>query len=245
MVNENRTNHYIFDLDGTLTPPRSKMLQEMKESLFRFMKEKTTNSKFHLISGSDIDKIKEQTDLWLLNQFNSVHACSGNEVWMNGEIIRTSHWKPSPPLLIALKRLVDMSRYENKKTNHIEKRVGSINFSICGRDSNTKERFNYFNWDIENKERKGLVEILSEMFPDIEFDIGGQISIDIYPKGKNKSQIIDTMSFKEPDDYIYFFGDSIIFGNDKSLADRIKQHSLGVSFNVSDWEDTVRILSTM
>ena len=45
-------------------------------------------------------------------------------------------------------------------------------------------------YDNENSERKIITHAIKEKFPNLDAVIGGQISIDIYPKGKDKSQIL-------------------------------------------------------
>ena len=79
-------------------------------------------------------------------------------------------------------------------------------------------------------------------FPDIEASIGGQISIDIYEKGKNKAQVLN-----EINDEIYFFGDKMDKGgNDYPIAARLKEenrkHTL---FKVSNPNETWNILKTL
>ena len=48
-------------------------------------------------------------------------------------------------------------------------------------------------------------------FPELEASVGGQISIDVHPKGANKSQILDDLSGE-----IYFFGDKTEIGGNES-----------------------------
>lgn len=68
-----------------------------------------------------------------------------------------------------------------------------VNISTVGRRASTELRKQYYEWDKENKERESIVSKLSYMYRDLEFSIGGDISIDIYPKGKDKSQVLHDM----------------------------------------------------
>ena len=64
--------------------------------------------------------------------------------------------------------------------------------------------------------------------------LGGEISIDIYAKGKNKSQVLECMSGTT-----VFFGDRCCEGgNDYEIATKCDRY-----FNVGGWEDTYRILN--
>ena len=47
---------YIFDVDGTLTPSR----QSMTMKIYSFFKQWSLHNKFYLVTGSDVDKTKEQ-----------------------------------------------------------------------------------------------------------------------------------------------------------------------------------------
>ena len=69
----------------------------------------------------------------------------------------------------------------------------------------------YFEYDNEKGERKIIANAIKEKFPELDAVIGGQISVDIYPKGKDKSQILDVIKqdrLVEVDEYV-FIGDRI------------------------------------
>ena len=79
-------------------------------------------------------------------------------------------------------------------------------------------------------------QIVETTFPHLEASIGGQISIDIYPKGKNKSQILDDVKGD-----ITFFGDRCEFGgNDYPIVEKIKDFE--TIHSVKNWEETYKIL---
>jgi hypothetical protein len=70
----------------------------------------------------------------------------------------------------------------------------------------------------------------------LQATVGGDTGIDIAPRGADKSQIL--RDFKE-DDTIHFYGDAMFDdGNDKPLADVLKQYQLGFSHQVRDWKHT-------
>ena len=49
---------FIFDVDGTLTPSRRKMTKDFEKFFSKWAEENT----FYLVSGSDLEKMKEQVE---------------------------------------------------------------------------------------------------------------------------------------------------------------------------------------
>lgn len=89
-------------------------------------------------------------------------------------------------------------------------------------------------FDVRVKEREKFCKIIMETFPDIEATVGGQISIDIYALGMNKSQIIKHI--KGP---IYFFGDKTKKGeNDYAIANN--HNNIGLKlFNMYECSSSI------
>ena len=58
-----------------------------------------------------------------------------------------------------------------------------LNISIVGRDCSLEQRQDYFEYDNNVGERPSIAEEINATWKDIEAVIGGQISIDITPKG--------------------------------------------------------------
>ena len=118
-----------------------------------------------------------------------------------------------------------------------------INFSIVGREASQQQRDIYSRWDKENKEREAIVKVLSNKYTNLDFKIGGQISIDIQPKGANKSQASKWLREKFKGCELYFFGDKITKnGNDYDIAEDIKENKDGKVFNISGPTETIEIL---
>ena len=59
---------YIFDMDGTLTPSRREMTPDFEEFYSRWAKHHT----FFLVSGSNLEKIKEQVPQYILDMSEGV-----------------------------------------------------------------------------------------------------------------------------------------------------------------------------
>ena len=92
---------YIFDMDGTLTPSRREMTPDFEEFFSMWANTHT----FFLVSGSNLEKIKEQVPQYILDLSEGVFTCGGNQLWLNGELSYNHEFKPSDDLLSFLKEL--------------------------------------------------------------------------------------------------------------------------------------------
>ena len=227
---------YIFDIDGTLTPSRNKMDEDFKKLFETFI----SHYRVWLISGSDHTKTIEQigTDIWL--NVEKAYQCSGNQLFQRGSLIRSSEWELPGATKRCLEKFLKQSKYPHRYGNHIETRPGMVNFSVVGRQCTQEQREEYFKWDQEHKERVEFASELKERYQFLDAVVGGEISIDIYPNGKDKGQIIDDI-----DDNFTFFGDRLSpGGNDYPLkrASMVKQLKGNEFFHVKTWKDTRNLL---
>tara|TARA_Y100000034_G_C6523725_1_gene225489 strand:- start:151 stop:453 length:303 start_codon:yes stop_codon:yes gene_type:complete len=88
-----------------------------------------------------------------------------------------------------------------------------------------------------------MVEVIKNMYPHLDASVGGKISVDIYPKGNDKSQSVDWIMEHEMPNYIVFVGDRAFpGGNDYAVCERLKHHRKGVWFNVGSHRETRAIL---
>ena len=228
---------YIFDIDGTLTPSRNPIDQEFKQDFLNFCK----HQKVWLVTGSDKDKSVEQLgeDTWLAA--DRVYQCCGNQLWVGGDLVRQTEWSGPEYLDTMLNMFLEKSLYPNRHGNHIEKRIGMVNFSVVGRNCTQEQRNDYFAWDNINKEREAFAKELIERFPWLDATIGGEISIDIYERGADKGQILDDLN----GDNFTFFGDNLIpGGNDyaiqeAAIAKKLKGNEF---YNVESWKETRNLL---
>lgn len=222
---------WLFDVDGTLTPARKEIDPNFKSFFLNWIEDK----RVYLVTGSDYPKTLEQVGEEILFNVNGVYASMGNSYWEKGSNVYDIQWDYPQALLDRLKTLVESSPYPVKAGNHIELRQGMINFSTIGRDCNQHQREAYFAWDTISRERENIQKQLLSKFNDIDVQIGGQISIDIIPRGKDKSQI--SARFDQP---AIFFGDHIHSGgNDMSLALALLEKQNGsIAVHVDEWRDT-------
>ena len=230
---------YLFDIDGTLTKPRQKMSDNHVLAFLSWM----TNKNVYLVTGSDYPKVKQQLPESIVRKCNGVFCSMANQFIQSGKIIYQKKWEPTQSLTDDLNFLYKASEFPHKGKTIIEPRVGMINFSIVGREASQQQRDIYSRWDKENKEREAIVKVLSNKYTNLDFKIGGQISIDIQPKGANKSQASKWLREKFKGCELYFFGDKITKnGNDYDIAEDIKENKDGKVFNISGPTETIEIL---
>ena len=221
------TNKFIFDVDGTLTPSRGVIDKDFKEWFTDFC----VNNEVYLVTGSDYPKTVEQLGKYLCRWPVYIFNCSGNDVWAKGENIKTNSWSLPEDARSWLNEKLNASGFPLRTGQHIEDRLGTVNFSIVGRGATLKERIIYQEWDSEHEERRRISVEFNHLFQNLESRIGGETGIDIYQKGYDKSQIL---KYFDKDDVLYFFGDRCDpGGNDYPLAKKIKN-----SFHVKNWQDT-------
>ena len=244
---------YLFDVDGTLTPAKSKMDPQFAKQFFNWQKGKQV----YIVSGGSFPRIVQQLGRKNVDQVKGVFSCMGNAFYKKvPDIHGYSSWKlvyenkfkvDKPRLFFSeLERYVMESPYHTKTGNHYEERVGMVNFSIVGRNASQEERHEYEKYDAEHRERESIVKKLSKKHTQLDFVIGGAVSIDIFNKGNDKQQVITRFLKDIWDDYgIVFVGDRIKYpGNDHALAAALTEHHNGKAIEVHSWEDTRGLLKT-
>lgn len=207
---------YLFDVDGTLTPPRLSMVDSFIKKFTPFLE----NNICYIVSGSDLQKIKEQVPQYVLEKFSGIFCSMGNELFIKNRCIYSNTMHPDNGLIQDLESFRRNTKYPNKLyNNYIENRIGMINFSILGRDCNKEAREQYYCWDIIHKEREQIKYYLEKKYNNYDISIGGQISIDITLKGKGKEQSVKYLRNIYPTERFIFCGDKIREGgNDYYIA---------------------------
>ena len=227
---------YIFDVDGTLTPSRSRIDEEFRVWFIDFI----SNNAVWLVTGSDYDKTLEQLGTEICENVVTCYNCQGNDVWHRGMRVNTKAFKAPDKLQPLLEGWLQASGFPLRTGNHIEKRRGMWNFSIVGRNASTKERSEYVEWDVSNRERESIALEINSMFENVTATVGGETGIDIGRTGGDKRQILE--DFNE-DDNIHFFGDKMEpGGNDYPLANANKR---GKNYHVKNWRDTYNKLTAI
>lgn len=227
---------FLFDVDGTLTPSRQAMDPAFKQFFINFQLAHPT----YLVTGSDFPKTLEQVGWQPIFSAKKTFHCSGNECREQAKVLYKNEWEPPKDLLAELVRILLDDEYTVRTGNHIEMRTGSLNFSVVGRNATPEQREHYKKFDASFLHRKDMVYLLSNKFPDISFQIGGETGIDIFPRGADKRQVIKYL----PEAEIYFFGDAVHdYGNDQPLASAVYKRN-GFVFGVKDWRETMELLKS-
>ena len=233
---------YLFDVDGTLTPPR----MPIDKGFSGFFHQFTKANNVYLVSGSDYGKIEEQLPETILDNCKGIFGCSGAQYVEKGrEVYRKEHRFPRLLNLIC-ETFVDTSPYTRRFGNHIELRPGMLNVSVVGRNATNAARWEYFQWDQMVNERQDFVNLINKSTLPYEASSGGEISIDIVPNGWNKSVVMTEVLTKNPDANLVFFGDRICpGGNDLPLAEALtKADGNHMSIAVENYAQTWRHLET-
>lgn len=227
----------LFDVDGTLTPARQNIEEEVDTYL------QTLRNKFSvgLVGGSDLVKIANQLlppslksagvdpIETCINRYDYVFAENGLVAYRRGK-------------LLAKKNLVEymgeeklqkfinyclfyMSKLQlpTKRGNFIEFRNGLINVCPVGRSCSQSERLQFNTYDNEHKIRQKFIDELDKKFGQngeeplgLVYSIGGQISFDVFPKGWDKTFCLNLIDKSHT--RIHFFGDKTqVGGNDHEI----------------------------
>jgi phosphomannomutase len=245
-MTQTQTTIALFDLDGTLTKPRLQATEQM----LTFLKDLRKRVTIGVVSGSDRSKINEQLTRDAGEIFDYVFSENGVVAHKEKTLIGTNSiatFLGEP----RLKELINfVLRYFSdldipvKRGTFVEYRTGMLNFSPVGRACSHQERLDFFAFDKEHKIREKFVAALYERFPrdvyKLQFSIGGQISVDCFPVGWDKTYCLQYLDTIFP--HIHFFGDMTHpGGNDHEIFahERTRGHT------VSSPEDTIRLCSEL
>ncbi|XP_060063395.1 phosphomannomutase 2-like [Ylistrum balloti] len=239
----------IFDVDGTLTAPRLKVLPDMEEFLQKL------KSKVHvaLVGGSDLVKIEEQMDPTkndtVTKKFDYVFSENGLVAFKDGEKVGQENLlnyvgeeKLQKVINFAMKYMSAIT-LPAKRGTFFEFRSSMINICPVGRSCSQAERLQFAAYDKEHNMRETFRAALMKEFPDagLVFAIGGQISIDVYPVGWDKTFCL---KFIEKGNYktIHFFGDKTDpGGNDHEIFSDPRT----IGHKVTSPEDTMKQVSEL
>ena len=237
---------YLFDVDGTLTPAKSRMDKTFAKEFHEWQEDKLV----YIVSGGSFPRIIEQLGSKVVENVQGVFACMGNVYYKRREAERewTLVYENKFKVLSRkvffrdLTTIVNESSYHTKTGRHYEERTGMVNLSDVGRKADQEQRSAYEEYDAGLKEREKIVSKLAYKYPELDFVVGGAVSIDIFNRGNDKSQVV-TRVFKDEleNRRVKFFGDRTYFpGNDYSLAEILRNHPNGEVIAVETWEDTQR-----
>ncbi|XP_068605587.1 phosphomannomutase 1-like [Brachionichthys hirsutus] len=233
----------LFDVDGTLTPPREKIDPQLDE-FFQALRKKV---KIGIVGGSDYSKIAEQLGEGddVMHKFDFVFAENGTVQCKDGKLI-SKHAIQNQIGEELLQDLINfclsymgLIKLPKKRGTFIEFRNGMLNISPIGRSCTLEERIEFSEIDKKEKIREKFVAALKVKFAGkgLRFTKGGLISFDIFPEGWDKRLCLDSLE-SEGLDNIYFFGNETSDGgNDFEIFNDPRT----IGFTVYSPMDTVRL----
>lgn len=214
----------LFDVDGTLTKP----LHIITDDLDSFLQEKIKPlATIGLVGGSDLSKIARQMKGEdVVNRFDYTFCENGLVYYKNGKLLGKENMNKFIGEDLSQKFINFCLKYMSgislpcKRGSFVEFRSGMLNISPIGRSCSQEERNEFAVYDAKHKIREQFTEAMRKEFPNsgLHFSLGGQISIDVFPIGWDKTyclqHVMEGTDFKE----IHFFGDKTSpGGNDYEL----------------------------
>lgn len=211
----------LFDVDGTLTEPRGAATEEVKNFMIG-LREKVTVG---VVGGSDLAKQQEQLSTSVWAQLHYSFPENGLVAFKEGVKFHEESLKDylgeerlKQLINFLLHAIADID-IPIKRGTFIEFRSGMLNVSPIGRNCSQAERIAFEAYDNEHKIRENLIKKLQERFANfnLAYLIGGQISMDIFPLGWDKTYCLRHVE-SESFDEIHFFGDKTEpGGNDHAI----------------------------
>lgn len=239
----------LFDVDGTLTQPRTSVEPEFEKFMYEKVKPRAT---IGIVGGSDLEKMFEQLNgQGILKHFDYVFPENGLVQIEKGVEVGKQSIQQHLGEKVLQRFINFVLRYLSelelpfKRGTFLEFRNGMMNVCPIGRQCTKEERLSFNKYDNEHHVRENMIKALRKEFADIDltYSIGGQISFDVFPHGWDKTYALRHVTkpgknYKE----IHFFGDKTeAGGNDHEIYN----DSRTIGHKVSSPDDTKRILSEL
>ena len=248
---------FLFDMDGTLTPPRQKMPIDI-EMMLKNIQE--SGSEIGIITGSDMNYIRQQCsglfDLSLANA-DQIHflPCNGTKYIYNNkkiyeydmrEMIGVNVWRMFLAYLFQLQNKLIIENLGNLPLTgtFFDYRGSMLNWCPIGRSANNLEREAWIRLNKDERLRAPILELVTNYINkgeklNLMVKLGGDTSFDIFPKGWDKTFPLDKMTLFS--DYkIFFIGDRCYkSGNDYEIFN----HPSTTAFQTESTKNTIEIVN--
>jgi phosphomannomutase len=231
----------LFDIDGTLTPSGDKIKPEMISSITEI----SCQYQLGIVGGGNYQKISWQLGD-TIHFFKYVFSECGAVIYVDNKLVVQKNMLDFCDRDI-LNQIVKTALSEISKMpiiyhgHQIDFRYGLVYISPPGMQATSYERDFFIKADSDLQLRKLLIQHLNEINHGGTFEIvlGGAVGIAVYPKGWDKSQVVD---FFNAHDEIYYFGDKTEpDGNDYPLFSHPAVHGVAVN----NYNDTINYLKKM
>lgn len=201
----------LFDIDGVLTENRQKISKGVKSYLTQL----SYKHEIKFVTGNNFVQSKDilgdlpfSYDIFC-NNADELRYKNGEYLWSEDSI------DPLPVSLDQFLMHIQNDWAGLRFGNHIEWRTPRfLNYCPIGRHCPQEER-ERFNGD----SIQGVYECVKRSFPHIEVVRGGQISIDIFSKGADKSRAVAKMKEWHNADCIYIGDKTSPGGNDYPVVE--------------------------
>ncbi|MBK26047.1 MAG: hypothetical protein CME70_18770 [Halobacteriovorax sp.] len=253
----------LFDMDGTITPHRKQIEEDMVNVLTNLM----SYTHVGIVSGSGFDYIKEQCSaLWESKDIDldklTILPCNGTQKYifdgttrqptrvynanMKSEIGELSLKKLIRSIL-SLQSSISVTVPDLPLSGtFIQYRGSLLNWCMIGRDFEDNDRSKFIDIDNKTHLRKNLLtklqrSLIRNKVKNITMALGGQCSIDIYPRGWDKTYALQHF---ENVGTTWFVGDKCREGgNDFAIYKALRP--MGTSYEVDMPENTIRLINEL
>ena len=233
-------NIVLYDMDGTLTPPR----ESLEESLIPVLENLSEVAEIGIVTGSDFDYLKQQVGalishskirkkLHLLPCNGTKHYCppknnEDHQLVSSNDMLKElgrRHFQQLMLILIEQQHSFATDRFP--LTGHfINYRGSMINWCPIGRNATSEDRQFFVEYDssFQPSLRERYIERLQHYIGlkrilNVEVKLGGDTSFDIFPTGWDKTYALKHFPFYNH----WFVGDRCGHnGNDKEIYDLLK-----------------------
>ncbi len=229
---------WLFDVDGTLTPPSGQMSAGFASWFLHFAQRHPV----YLVTGGSYERMRYQLGDELLDAVRACWCCLGNTRWEGHREVARNEFALPEPARAFLQHALERSPYPLRTGLHFEQRQGLVNFSIVGRNANGAERQHYFDWDRRTGERLALLKRFRATFPELDAQLGGETSCDIFARGRDKAQVLRHLPGP-----VHFFGDQMgPWGVDRPLAEALRARGdSSCVHEVGGWRHTEALLHAL
>ena len=251
----------LFDMDGTLTPPR----MDFDKELLNPLRKLSEHAQIGILTGSDIDYVKQQMN-YVIRHSELIYCmhllpCNGTKWYpppQNMDV--TYHLRHNADMRETLEEekyrsliriLLDLQCHISSldiplSGEFIQYRGSMVNWCPIGRSAKNTDRKKFIIHDQELNIRKSYLKrlqrklSLSGLDKYITCALGGDTSFDIYPTGWDK-----TYALRHFEDFeVWFVGDRCDEdGNDKQIYDAL--YSKGRSYKTSGIQKTKEIVESI
>ena len=250
-------NIVLYDMDGTLTPPR----ESLEESLVPVLENLSEIAEIGIVTGSDFDYLKQQVGTLIdhpkIRKKLHLLPCNGtkhyyppknnndHQLISSNDMLKELGRKNFQQLmLILIEQQANFATDRFPLTGHfIDYRGSMINWCPIGRNATSGDREFFVEYDnsFEPSLRERYIGRLQHYIDlkrilNVEVKLGGDTSFDIFPTGWDKTYALKHFPFYNH----WFVGDRCgLNGNDKEIYDLLKHQNR--SFQTTSPQETGEI----